>query len=584
MSARCDRFVKPSPPPSAKVARGGQSTGLSREVNPMAQGDIVQLTVGGQSDPGCPAGSCGLFRSGRTVARWLQIATLGVFVAAGVSGAEAAAPSCPPTGRVLELVNECSEPILVGALGNGGSTCQSNSDCPANQYCSPIVSFAPAACTSGTCPNKSQTCNTTTHQCECMLDSECPQGQFCDSGTHTCAFRQCTFVPLGGAAGSTTTPCTQNGQCTSSQYCDTGTGTCKGVPTNGNAWSLAALGKTGNTATVCAPTPWAGRLWPRTGCTISPDGTKATCDTGQCLGADGKTFSVSCASSGVPPATLAELNMAVFNSGNASASTDFYDVSNVDGPNVGIALLPDPASYDILTNGGVSTTSCTNTSDCASLGSSWHCDSGLKKCVNVFQCGSPGCTTGSCTASGLKAALPTCGWGGAGVNLAVARSACVTALQVTNSTGAYVGCLAPQHACGVAAPPSSLNCSQNLSLYACSGANAGSCFTNQKCQTSADCANLPPGFTCSSGQCVDPQCCGCPSWAPAGTCAAGNNPTWVANAQPYASVFNAACPTAYSFPYDDVVKEFTCLGKSAEQNVGYKIVFCPSQATPRAGR
>jgi hypothetical protein len=509
--------------------------------------------------------------------KWIWIATLGLLALAGRSGAEA--PDCSPTDRVLELVNECSEPILVGALGNGGSMCQQNSDCPANQFCTSIVNFAPVACTSSSnCPT-GQTCNTTTQQCNCTQNSQCPQGQFCDSSTNTCAFRLCTFVPLGGTTSSTTTQCSQNNQCSSSQYCDTGTGTCRGVPTNGNSWSLAALGKNGNTAMVCAPTPWAGRVWPRTGCTIN--GTQATCDTGQCLGADGKTFSVSCAASGVPPATLAELNMAAYVAGSAG---DYYDVSNVDGPNVGVATLPNPATYNIKTNIGVNPTSCTSTADCASLGYQWQCDPGLKQCVNPFLCGSPGCATGSCTASGLKVTLPTCGWGGSGVNFAVTQSACNAALQFTNSKGAYVGCLGPQHVCGLPNPPTSLNCSQNLNLYGCSGPNAGSCFTNQTCQTTANCANLPSGFLCQSGQCIDASCCGCPSWAPPGSCDGGNNPSWVTNAQPYASIFNSACPTAYSFPYDDAIKLFSCLGNSAQQNVGYKIVFCPSPPAQTAVR
>jgi hypothetical protein len=42
----------------------------------------------------------------------------------------------------------------------------------------------------------------------------------------------------------------------------------------------------------------------------------------------------------------------------------------------------------------------------------------------------------------------------------------------------------------------------------------------------------------------------------------------------YAQVFKDACPTVYSFPYDDLTSTFTCQGSSTA-NPGYTITFCP---------
>ena len=39
----------------------------------------------------------------------------------------------------------------------------------------------------------------------------------------------------------------------------------------------------------------------------------------------------------------------------------------------------------------------------------------------------------------------------------------------------------------------------------------------------------------------------------------------------YSETFKAACPTAYSYAYDDATSTFTCAGATS-----YTIVFCPT--------
>ncbi|PAN50792.1 hypothetical protein PAHAL_9G546800 [Panicum hallii] len=80
------------------------------------------------------------------------------------------------------------------------------------------------------------------------------------------------------------------------------------------------------TASFPAPAGWSGRLWARTGCVAAPSSSGLSCATGDCSGA------ASCTLGGSPPVTLAEFTL-----GGADGK-DFYDVSLVDGYNVGIGV------------------------------------------------------------------------------------------------------------------------------------------------------------------------------------------------------------------------------------------------------
>ncbi|KAK1309356.1 Thaumatin-like protein [Acorus calamus] len=78
------------------------------------------------------------------------------------------------------------------------------------------------------------------------------------------------------------------------------------------------------------PTGWSGRVWGRVGCSFDAATGRGRCATGDCGG------SLYCAGAGgAPPATLAEITLS---SGGAAA--DFYDVSLVDGYNLGISIKP----------------------------------------------------------------------------------------------------------------------------------------------------------------------------------------------------------------------------------------------------
>ncbi|MFO1463286.1 MAG: thaumatin family protein [bacterium] len=491
------------------------------------------------------------------------------------NGGNGPARTEPLGPRSVTFVNLCQQSIAVAALGNNdpsgsqGTTaacalstpagspcrCTSDSQCLANEYCGQVPNRTGTACSSDA------NCNTS-------------QGEYCDKTfdpSHPqCSFRLCSYVPAdpNGLATevSPKVSCANNSACAAGQWCNSASSTCYNLPTDGgNGWVMA---QGATPLTVTFPEPWAGRFWARTGC----DATTYQCDSGQCDGciSNGKyqpglctatnlPTSLHCANSGISPATLAELNMQDFTAG------DFYDISNVDSANLSVEIVPDPKSYNVTSNiNAVSGTACTQDTDCNPLFGAhiWKCDTNLQKCVNPFTCGSPGCTeAGGCAAQGLQAALlPSCPWA-PGSDLAIPQADCDSPLQVL-AGGNYVGCNSPKEACLANPPPApaQLNCDgASMDLYQCVGTNAQSCFT------------------AGAGA----SCCGCPSWVTAvanGACQ-NTNPNWTSQVQPLVDSFNTACPTSYSFPFDDAIKLFSCQSTNSSTYLNYTVTFCPQRGS-----
>lgn len=117
------------------------------------------------------------------------------------------------------------------------------------------------------------------------------------------------------------------------------------LPSNGG-WEMAP----GKTQSIFVPDTWsAGRFWPRTGCAPTTDGA-FVCQTGmwnllfvvgkhpyvgncgkkECAGAGGER-----------PASLVEFTL---------GTTDFYDVSVVDGFTVGVKIEPLTGRYELVSN------------------------------------------------------------------------------------------------------------------------------------------------------------------------------------------------------------------------------------------
>ncbi|KAJ7118510.1 thaumatin-like protein [Mycena crocata] len=98
-----------------------------------------------------------------------------------------------------------------------------------------------------------------------------------------------------------------------------------GRPTQPTGWVAPSFTK----ITFTVPNDWDGRVWGRRNCDFSRGSGPNSCLDGGCIGGllcDGNT------GTGVPPATLAEWNM------KGDGSSDFYDVSLVDGYNLPMRL------------------------------------------------------------------------------------------------------------------------------------------------------------------------------------------------------------------------------------------------------
>ncbi|CAO2821564.1 unnamed protein product [Amaranthus hypochondriacus] len=202
----------------------------------------------------------------------------------------------------------------------------------------------------------------------------------------------------------------------------------------GNGPPLAQSNHTlshGSSLTLNPPAGWSGRFWARTACNFNPKGT-GTCSTGDCGG-------LTCTGGGIPPVSLVEFTL------NGANGMDFYDVSLVDGYNVGIGVKP--------INDGI----------------------------------------GNCEYAGCVEDL---------------NGSCPPELQVMdpNRSGAVIACKS-----------------------ACTAFNK-------------------PEYCCTENY-GSPQTC---------------TPT------KYSKLFKNACPTAYSYAYDDATSTCTCTGSD------YLITFCPS--------
>ncbi|KAI8548775.1 hypothetical protein RHMOL_Rhmol07G0300100 [Rhododendron molle] len=105
-----------------------------------------------------------------------------------------------------------------------------------------------------------------------------------------------------------------------------------GAVLGGGGFSLAP----GASNQFPAPAGWSGRFWGRTGCKFDGLG-NGTCSTGDCGG------KLNCSGNGgAPPVTLAEFTIG----SNSNHFMDFYDVSLVDGYNVGMGIQPSGGTGD----------------------------------------------------------------------------------------------------------------------------------------------------------------------------------------------------------------------------------------------
>jgi hypothetical protein len=380
----------------------------------------------------------------------------------------------------------------------------------------------------------------------------------------------------------------------------------------------------GGTDNLASAVWWSGGVFGRTGC--NNDGT--SCQTGDCntsvqSGPSATPTAVPDADCPVgvgasnPVTTIAEFTL-------QTTDNDFYDITDINGANIGERMAPLPTAtqtpgsvtpfywcstpgancqFDygtytknvplatptdaspllmLVSQGCTAQTSTTPPGECPSTSFACNGTQGATNGVCFLQCTSnaqcPGtqqCRKASngtsycqCSQQSDCAAGQFCGSQfipGVGV--------------VQQQCGNFEGWWTADTLCGlntsVIGDPGSpmLNCTATLTngssgttdltqLLKCTGANATSCYNSAA---------------------ADPNCCGCgtsnanplfPDWpSQTSISCASNNPTWASNGQPWLQNLKKACPSAYSYPYDDSTSTYQCRAEGATNLLGYVVTF-----------
>jgi hypothetical protein len=520
--------------------------------------------------------------------------------------------ACPAGYRALNMTNNCSEDIWFAENPSSAPGGTPNCPDPTNKDNDNF------GCPTGTTCNTGGVCVTSCTEPGMVNPPDCGPNQTCTDGgfkqmaspsaTPTVTIYECfanfyeptpvstptsasgsgwDLAPNGGeaqicvpeaaptAGAAPGKSCTENSDCAS--YACESSGSKSPMNSPGNFCLPSESGcKCGNTIT------WSGLFWGRTGCTLSDDGTRLSCQTGDCNG------DVDCLVGPPPPATLAEMTLLVPSDPGA---TDNYDISMVSGFNVGYSIQGVPGTYD-------SSATCSDPGVGCNFNINANCPAELqlKNGNNVIGCYTP---DKACDEASPPATL-NCG-GNVPFKCGTAAD-CPFGHQLNSKSKD--------------APQQTMTCN-----------SSGDCV----CKKNSDC---PSGFSCTGGSCTAKSgtsatwtdlygcgnfynlspyneniypswltgtaqetgiTCGCPSWSAAGDCLAdnynwetapiggGNNNT----VEDYYQVFHNGCPTAYSYAYDDVAGTASCQPiAQATTGPSYNIEFCPAgssaTATPTA--
>jgi hypothetical protein len=306
------------------------------------------------------------------------------------------------------------------------------------------------------------------------------------------------------------------------------------IPNNSN-YELAPNGGS-NTAPIPSQ-GWSGVIAGRTNCTDNG------CVTADCGGGKG-----SCIHGFAQPATQAEFTV-------NNAGTDFYDVEVINGVNLPVSIKPSVSSS-------------------ASL---------------PYFCGSPGTVMPSAGLGGcswdLKPPLPEYNWVENGGN------SCTSDVDCSGSE---------DKVCGLSFNPGfqqllQLKCGKRLGYWSANQIcgiqrDYGApfyCSDPVKGQESITWWNLMAcvGVDSCYQQGASSTCCGCVNWNEDGLPVPKDpyteqcknfNPSWVETVKPTLHWLKEACPTAYTYPYDDMSSTHTCNSMENGSNVvDYTITFCP---------
>ncbi len=392
--------------------------------------------------------------------------------------------------------------------------------------------------------------------------------------------------------------CKSNSDCTYPSICNTGANSGAGycfypapAPVNG-VYQITANGGT-NTALIPDygfPFVWSGNMAGRTVCT------GAGCQTADCGGGTGACP----AGSGFnQPATLAEFTL-------QRSTVDNYDISILNGTNVGIQTTPttnfsfangfSPSEYNCGSPGKVVQTNglggcswifdptasptpapayryryVTATSN-AGCNDSTVCPGGTVCGLFYDRSGSPTTLNSYCgTLLGYDTPNQVCSF----------KNTSLTIPTVASNPGdVYFNC---DTASGVTSNGNINNTTGNFptgTAYTNWGLLACVAQPNMDLATCFNTALNPPPSTTNG--------CGCVNWSSYGSgivvpsdtlpCIT-NNTIWSSNVLPGIVFMKKACPTAYSWPFDDKSSLFGCddiSGSHTTNSVNYTVTFCPA--------
>ncbi|MCW5590257.1 MAG: hypothetical protein KIT27_11425 [Legionellales bacterium] len=337
----------------------------------------------------------------------------------------------------------------------------------------------------------------------------------------------------------------------------------------GNNYTLAA-----NTGTTTVTFPvydngiavqWSGGIAARTHCV------NGVCETADCGASTPGTNSGCELGKGFQqPVTAAEFTLLGESNSQSTVSgnvaQDTYDVTIINGFNVPVKMAPTDTT---LWGGASAPYTCGNPGDNTAQSPLGACNWTFTPPSNDYvwvryDAGAANCLPGGgCAAGGEECGLSynPAGASGAkfakkcGIPLGYWTADSVCALDENNATAPFNCTTVVQN--GLKA---------NV-LYGCSsGELKNSCYSNGAVNT----------------------CCGCVNWntvagitvpaAPITNQCLAQNTVWQTLSQPKIEFLKKACPTAYTYPYDDASSTFSCakLNSSKVNVVNYTITFCPA--------
>jgi len=427
----------------------------------------------------------------------------------------------------------------------------------------------------------------------CSSNTNCPAGTECNGG-------QCFWIP----PTPNNIPSDKTQTYLLAKYPGSGTPTSNSITipdcsSNNPSPPAACLATSTNVNT--SPKLWSGGFGGRTNCTFT--GGKISCTTGDC--GDDSTGMGGCslgAGFGAP-VTQVEPTFLV-------KTPDSYDVTIINGFNVPMSFTPSVTTgssnpYDCGVPGNQSSTnytdvlySTTTPSPSGTLGGcSWSFSPPSNNSYYNWVSSTPGGPCSSC--------LATCG---------------LTSANVTSNTpqltcGKLLGYWTQDEICAANrnfVSASIVDCTSKSSITNCDSTTSGkTCPVTVNGQYTfynlLACTSSPPDTTdnkltfascfAEKGTVSSSNCCGCSNWQSTtgfsgqiptdpsfvAQCGTGNttapNSNWVNNVLGNLIWLKNACPSVYTYPYDDKTNGFACpyQYEGGQSAVNYTVTFCPGQ-------